>query len=226
MYKLDATLDDVQNTRFFNIYSDLIKQMSKETQFNEMEVQSILLVYHKFVLDNGPKAKSMTIKQFNNLFFVLFKINDMQIIERTLKLITSESQKDVDPLAWVKLLSVFLSSDLEQRMQFAYQIYDVGGKGALTRLMVSLAVENFFAIDDEDELNELRTDMVELIFRKFDVDKDGIISYDDYSNVVRKQPMLLEFLGQCFPNTNDLTIIAYCTNLLSKMRFFEGKLQE
>ncbi|XP_059217376.1 calaxin-like isoform X2 [Stomoxys calcitrans] len=190
MYKLDATLDDVQNTRFFNIYSDLIKQMSKETQFNEMEVQSILLVYHKFVLDNGPKAKSMTIKQFNNLFFVLFKINDMQIIERTLKLITSESQKDVDPLAWVKLLSVFLSSDLEQRMQFAYQ------------------------------------DMVELIFRKFDVDKDGIISYDDYSNVVRKQPMLLEFLGQCFPNTNDLTIIAYCTNLLSKMRFFEGKLQE
>lgn len=122
MYKLDATLDDVQNTRFTNIYHDLIKQMSKQTQFTEMEVQSILLVYHKFVLANGPKAKSMTIKQFNNLFLVLFKVYDLQIIERILLLITSDLKKEVDPVAWVKLFSVFMSSKLEQRMQFTFQV--------------------------------------------------------------------------------------------------------
>ncbi|XP_075166111.1 calaxin-like [Haematobia irritans] len=226
MYKLDATLDDVQNTRFSNIYHDLIKQMSKQTQFTEMEVQSILMVYHKFVLANGPKAESMTIKQFNNLFLVLFKVYDLQIIERILAIITSDTKKEVDPVAWVKLFSVFMSNKLEQKMKFAFEIYDVGGTGALTREIVTLAVEKFFTGDDEDEINELRSDMVDLIFNKFDVDKDGIISYDDYSTVVTKQPMLLEFLGQCFPNVDGMTVIAYCANILSKITFPTNEIEE
>lgn len=122
MNKLDATLDDVQNTRFSNIYHDLVKQMSKQTQFTEREVASILLVYHKFVLANGPKAKSMTKKQFHNLFLVLFKVYDLQIIERILMLITSDLKKEVDPVAWVKLFSVFMSNKLEQKMKFTYQV--------------------------------------------------------------------------------------------------------
>ncbi|KAI8124376.1 hypothetical protein FF38_07198 [Lucilia cuprina] len=226
MNKLDATLDDVQNTRFSNIYHDLIKQMSKQTQFTEIEVQSILLVYHKFVLANGPKAKSMTKKQFNNLFLVLFKVYDLQIIERILMLITSDLKKEVDPIAWVKLFSVFMSNKLEQKMKFTYQIYNVGATGSLTRENVTLAVEKFFTGDDEDEVNELRSDMVELLFRKFDVDKDGLISYDDYAAVVTKQPMLLEFLGQCFPNVDGMTVIAYCANILSKITFPKSNIEE
>lgn len=61
--------------------------------------------------------------------------------------------------------------------------------------------------------------MVELLFRKFDVDRDGFISYEDYAAVVTKQPMLLEFLGQCFPNVDGMTVIAYCANILSKITF-------
>lgn len=122
MNKLDATLDDVQNTRFRNIYHDLIKQVSKTTQFSEMEVQSILLVYHKFVLANGPKAKTMSKKQFNNLFLVLFKIYDLQIIERILMHITLDLKKDVDPNAWVKLFSVFMSNKLDQKIKFTFQV--------------------------------------------------------------------------------------------------------
>lgn len=122
MNKLDATLDDVQNTRFSNIYHDLIKQVSKTTQFSEIEVQSILLVYHKFVLANGPKAKTMSKKQFNNLFLVLFKIYDLQIIERILMHITLDLKKDVDPYAWVKLFSVFMSNKLEQKIKFTFQV--------------------------------------------------------------------------------------------------------
>uniref|UniRef100_A0A1A9Z6M0 EF-hand domain-containing protein n=1 Tax=Glossina pallidipes TaxID=7398 RepID=A0A1A9Z6M0_GLOPL len=207
MNKLDSTLDDVQNTRFSNIYHDLIKQMAKTTQFSEMEVQSILLVYHKFVLANGPKAKTMTKKQFNNLFLVLFKIYDLQIIERILSLITSDLNKDVLPVAWVKLFSVFMANKLEQKMKFTFQIYNAANTGYLTRDVVTFAVEKFFTGEDEDEVNELRSDMLEVLFKKFDTDRDGAISYEEYAAVVTKEPMLLEFLGQCFPNVDGMTII-------------------
>lgn len=69
-------------------------------------------------------------------------------------------------------------------------------------------------------------DMVELLFKKFDVDKDGAISFDDYSTIVTKQPMLLEFLGQCFPNVDGMTVIAYCTNIMSKINFEKSNIDD
>lgn len=60
--------------------------------------------------------------------------------------------------------------------------------------------------------------MVELVFKKFDVDKDGFISYDDYSSVVMEQPMYLEFLGTCLPSTDGMTVIAYCANITSQLQ--------
>lgn len=120
--RLDATLDDVQNTRFGNIYHNLIKQMVKQTQFTEMEVSSILMVYYKFVIANGPKAKMMTKKQFFTLFEVLFRIYDLQITERILSYLAPELKWEVDPVAWVKLFSVFMSTKLEQKMKFVFQV--------------------------------------------------------------------------------------------------------
>lgn len=55
--------------------------------------------------------------------------------------------------------------------------------------------------------------MVEYIFSKFDLDKDGVISYEEYHEIVSQQPPLLEFLGQVFPGKSDITIIAYCSNI-------------
>ncbi|KAI9575154.1 EF-hand calcium-binding domain-containing protein 1-like [Glossina fuscipes] len=226
MNKLDETLDDVQNTRFSNIYHDLIKQMVKTTQFNEIEVQSILLVYHKFVLMNGPKAKMMSNAQFHHLFLVLFKIYDLQIIQRILSLITTNAKKDINPIAWVKLFSVFMSNKLEEKIKFTFQIYNATNTGYLNREAVTLGVSKFFMGDDEDEVNELRADMLEVLFKKFDIDRDGAISYEEYAVVVKKNPMLLEFLGQCFPNVDGMTVIAYCTNIMSKIQFAKSDIDE
>lgn len=58
-------------------------------------------------------------------------------------------------------------------------------------------------------------DMCEYLFNKFDLDKDGTISFEEYEEIVTKQPTLLEFMGQVFPNGVDITVIAYCSNIAS-----------
>lgn len=68
--------------------------------------------------------------------------------------------------------------------------------------------------------------MLEVIFKKFDTDRDGAISYEEYAVVVKKNPMLLEFLGQCYPNVDGMTVIAYCTNILSKIQFAKSDIDE
>lgn len=37
-----------------------------------------------------------------------------------------------------------------------------------------------------------------------DIDLDGAISFADYKETVRRQPLLLEFLGQCIPERESI----------------------
>ncbi|XP_064540167.1 uncharacterized protein LOC135429679 [Drosophila montana] len=212
MNRIDTTMDDMANTKFLTLYSSLIKQFTASTDFNQTEVVCLLIIYYKFVQINGPTAKQMKKKQMYNLFLVLFRIYDMTIIERILLNITADVIY-IGPEAWMKLFSVFLSKNLEERMLFAYKVYTTSSSGVLNRETVGMAINNFFVGEDDDEVKELQADMTEFIFNKFDLDKDGVISYEEYNEIVSNQPALLEFLGQIFPDLSDITTIAYCTNI-------------
>lgn len=52
-----------------------------------------------------------------------------------------------------------------------------------------------------------------MIFTKFDLDKDLIITLEEYSDVVRKQPEIMEFLGVVFPPQRQLDTVRVCANL-------------
>lgn len=43
-------------------------------------------------------------------------------------------------------------------------------------------------------------DMLEVITKKMDLDRDGKISFKDYKQTVLNQPMMLEALGTCLPS--------------------------
>lgn len=55
--------------------------------------------------------------------------------------------------------------------------------------------------------------MLELLFHKFDLDKDTFISYEEYTSIVLEHPELMEFLGTVFPSPQTLDVIAHCLNL-------------
>jgi len=174
MNRIDTTMDDMANTKFLTLYSGLIKQFTASTEFTNTEVVCLLIIYYKFVQINGPSAKQMKKKQMYNLFLVLFRIYDMSIIERILLNITADVSY-IGPEAWMKLFSVFLSKNLEERMQFAYkvsvdkksicwkllisgifQVYTTSSSGTLNRETVGMAIDSFFVGEDDDEVKELQ----------------------------------------------------------------------
>lgn len=152
---LDSTIDEVQNSRFRNIYNQLVKQYEKKSQFNEVELFCILLVYHKFALRNGIKAKYITKKQLANVFEVFFKISEVYTVERITAIVAKDTKKEIDPIGWLNIFEVFMTNDLEVKMQFCFQVYDFHGYGGLNREVVTKYVEKFFKSDDEDEAGEL-----------------------------------------------------------------------
>lgn len=52
---------------------------------------------------------------------------------------------------------------------------------------------------DEDP-DEGVKDLIEIVLRKLDKDKDGKISLEDYRQSVLEEPLLLEAFGRCLPN--------------------------
>ncbi|XP_022221290.1 uncharacterized protein LOC111073320 [Drosophila obscura] len=214
MNRIDASMDDMANNKFLTLYNSVIKSYAASTDFSYNEVVCLLIVYYKFSLVNVPASRLMTTNQLYGLFLVLFQIFDVSIIDRILINITQDA-RTVSPDAWMQLFSVFLSRNLHDRMRFAYSVYTSAGTQILNRETVAIAVEKFFVGEDDDEVQELRADMVEFLFNKFDIDKDGIISFDEYSETVSRQPELMEFLGQVYPDDNDNTLIAYCNNIES-----------
>lgn len=39
-----------------------------------------------------------------------------------------------------------------------------------------------------------------MVLKKMDVDKSGVISYENYRAAVTNQPLLMESFGQCLPD--------------------------
>lgn len=52
----------------------------------------------------------------------------------------------------------------------------------------------------EDDPDESVKELVEIVIRKFDKDKDGKVSISDYTKSVTEEPLLIEAFGNCLPS--------------------------
>ncbi|KAH8264063.1 hypothetical protein KR038_002108, partial [Drosophila bunnanda] len=210
--KMDLTMNDRNNLRFQALYGALVPQIARQVPFTEPEVSCLLLIYYKYSLQNGPTARKITNVQFEKIVIGFQQLYDMDVVDRIVTLITGD-RKHVTPMEFIQYMTIIMSSDLERKMEFAYLVYDKFGLG-ISRELISNAVEKFFPGED-DEVLEMRLDMIEFLILKFDEDQDGIITFDEYKSVVLRQPQLLEFLGPIFPSKEIRQVIAYCTAIYS-----------
>lgn len=64
----------------------------------------------------------------------------------------------------------------------------------LTMLKTSLGRQNM----DEDP-DEGVKDLTDMTLKKFDNDRDGRVSFDDWSTSIKKEPLMMEAFGPCLP---------------------------
>ncbi|KAH8242863.1 hypothetical protein KR032_002614, partial [Drosophila birchii] len=210
--KMDLTMNDRHNLRFQALFGALVPQIARHVPFTEPEVSCLLLIYFKFCLQNGPASRQITSVQFGKIVIGFQQLYDMDVVDRIVTLITGD-RKNVTPMEFIQYMIIIMTDDIEQKMEFAYMVYDKNGMG-ITRDIISNAVEKFFPGDD-DEVLEMRMDMVEFLIFKFDEDQDGVITFEEYKSIVLRQPKLLEFLGPIFPSNDIRQVIAYCSAIYS-----------
>ncbi|CAH8867263.1 unnamed protein product [Trichobilharzia szidati] len=81
-------------------------------------------------------------------------------------------------------LSTFLRGTLLEKTKFAFEVYDLNSDGRITR---------------EEMFQLLKYSLIK------DVDHDGRLNFTDFQQAVEDNALLLEILGQCFPDEEVTT---------------------
>lgn len=75
---------------------------------------------------------------------------------------------------WLYGLSIFLRGTESERTAFCFRIYDLNGDGYITKDEMFALLKNCLIKQPQDEdPDEGVKDLVEIVLRKFDIDKDG-----------------------------------------------------
>merc|ERR1712066_368634 len=128
-------------------------------------------------------------------------MKDDLIMDRIFRVFDKNSDSLIDDTEWVEGLATFLRGDLEDKIAYAFSVYDLNGDGFIgkeeTFQMMKICLVRQPTEEDPDEGVK---DLVELTIKKMDHDHDSRLCYQDFYDSVVAEPLLLEAFGPCLPN--------------------------
>ncbi|CAB3241141.1 unnamed protein product [Arctia plantaginis] len=207
----------------------VIEQLLKTTKFNKPELEALYSMYRRLVssaqaaapataIGHSPKIDGIDQSTFRDVMHNTFDlVTEEAILERmwiTWERGAAGGEGSLRFESWVRGLSVLLRGNMEERRMYCFKVYDLNNDGFITRdEMFSLLRNALLKQPGDEDPDEGVRDLVELVLRKLDVDKDGVVSIDDYRQAVEQEPLLLEAFGQCLPSKRHaLTFLKTLTN--------------
>ena len=108
---------------------------------------------------------------------------------------------------------------MDEQMIYCFTIYDLNDDGFISKeemltMMKTCLVKQGGNEDDGEEgvkvTMEVKSyritdvfviqDLIDMTLKKMDHDKDGRVSYSDFEETVKREPLMMEAFGQCLPN--------------------------
>jgi len=171
-----------------------------KSHFNRHEIEGLLKIYTQVTQRRLDRTK------FKEMLQNYFQMTDDLLMDRVFKAFDKDNDSLVNMEEWVKGMSVFLRGDREEKIRFIFDVYDLNGDGVITREeMFSFLKEAFIKLSNEEDPDEGIKDLVELTVKLLDFDKDGRVTYEDYLEVASKEVLLVEIIGEVFPEDKKNT---------------------
>ncbi|XP_046963671.1 EF-hand calcium-binding domain-containing protein 1 [Vanessa cardui] len=210
---------------------NVAEMLLKETKFDKNELDALFTMYRKLVTSAQNAAPTSVIGQPAAKIDGIDQNTFRDVMHNTFDLVTEDIVLDRVWLtwerginggegalkfeAWARGLSVLLRGTDEEKKSHCFAVYDLNNDGYITRdEMFTLLKNSLLKQPGDEDPDEGVRDLVELVLRKMDIDKDGKLSIDDYKQAVKQEPLLLEAFGQCLPSKRHAA--AFIKTLVNK----------
>ncbi|XP_050304598.1 calaxin-like [Anthonomus grandis grandis] len=209
----------------------LVEKLKKETLFNRNEIEALYKIYKKLVTFNkssckiNPKATTSVITSPVTASEGIDRTVFREVLHNTFDILTENMLMDRIFCVWDKQncglitleswffgMSLFLKGSISKQIEYCFAVYDLNGDGFITKdEMFQLLRNCLIKFPQEEDPEESVKDLVDIVIRKLDKDKDGKVSLEDYRETVAAEPLLLEAFGRCLPN--ERSKITFLTTL-------------
>lgn len=115
---------------------------------------------------------------------------------------------------FVRGMSVFLKGKYEDKLRckktflpypfyllllVCFRVYDLNGDRYISKEEMFQMLKNCLVKGTEEDEDGIK-DLVDLVLKKLDEDRDGRVSEADWASAIAKENLLMEAFGQCLPN--------------------------
>ncbi|UJR33223.1 hypothetical protein I4U23_020678 [Adineta vaga] len=160
-----------------------------------IEINRLTLIFHKLCDDNYQ----LTREYFRDFLSTIFDLNDETIVER-LFILTGQGEKTLSLKQFLSAINLLLYASIEEQIKFIFRVYDVSADGNLQREeLFTFLRKDLPIMNEKEDADLILHEFITLIFKKFDKDHDGVISFDDYYRTCQENPTLIQCFGQVLP---------------------------
>jgi len=189
----------------------LINAIEKTNHFSSDERDHLAAMFARnFGAEKHPGLKLLCIdsRSFQRIMHATFGITNEKIIEGLFRAFDFAGNNLITEPEWIRGLSFFVRGKFEERLQIVWTVYDTNEDGMISREEMYTLLQDCLVKTkaDDNDTEEAVKDLVEMLFRKLDVNHDGKVDKDDFWAAVKEENLLLECCGQVFPSQRHVDV--------------------
>ncbi|XP_017885276.1 EF-hand calcium-binding domain-containing protein 1 [Ceratina calcarata] len=198
---IDMLNDTLKEIVFRTKNQHKFKRLARTTHFDQREVEALAIIHNKCVQTLGPISRLI----FRDIFHAGFDFTENirhLLVDKMFSVVDKRNTLQIPMEQWIEGLSIILRGTQDEKIRFAYQVYDHMRTHRMKKEQIFPIMRGcLIKLQNDENPDEAVKDLIDLLLRKLDVDRDGAVSAEDFRIAVTdRSPLLLECMGPVFPS--------------------------